>query len=98
LRARRRWQPTRLPNAGCFFKNPARGPSAGELIDRAGLKGQRVGAAQVSEAHANFIVNTGKASSADIIKLMQDIQDRVAARFDILLEPEVKIVGSQTPA
>jgi UDP-N-acetylmuramate dehydrogenase len=96
LRARRNWQPTRLPNAGCFFKNPAEGPSAGELIDRAGLKGRRVGAAEVSAAHANFIVNTGKASAADIVALMQHIQDRVAAQFDIMLEPEVKIVGSQT--
>jgi UDP-N-acetylmuramate dehydrogenase len=98
LRARRRWQPTRLPNAGCFFKNPADGPSAGELIDRAGFKGQRVGEAEVSSTHANFIVNKGKASAADILTLMERIQTHVAEQFGITLEPEVKIVGSQTPA
>jgi len=94
LRARRRWQPTRLPNAGCIFKNPADGPSAGELIDRAGLKGQRVGAAEVSSAHGNFIVNTGRASASDILTLMKHIQSHVADQFGIMLEPEVRIVGT----
>lgn len=79
------------------FRNPAEGPSAGELIDRAGFKGQRVGAAEVSSTHANFIVNTGKASAADILTLMERIQSGVAAQFGITLDPEVKIVGSQTP-
>jgi UDP-N-acetylmuramate dehydrogenase len=57
-----------------------------------------VGAAEVSSAHANFIVNTGRASAADILTLMERIQNRVAAEFGIMLEPEVKIVGSQTPS
>jgi UDP-N-acetylmuramate dehydrogenase len=93
MHARRRWLPTRLPSAGCFFKNPAAGPSAGELIDRAGMKGQRIGDAMVSSGHANFIVNTGKASAADILALAEEARERVAAKFDITLEPEVRIVG-----
>lgn len=87
---RRRNQPISEPSAGSFFKNPP-GESAGRLIEEAGLKGFAIGDAKVSEKHANFIINTGKASAADILRLMQIIQQEVQKRFDIKLEPEVHI-------
>ena len=90
-----RWQrqPVELPNAGCFFKNPDTGDSAGKLIELAGLKGIQVGGAKVSEKHANFMVNTGDASAKDFIVLMETVKKRVFDRFNIMLEPEVKIAG-----
>jgi len=90
-----RWQhqPTALPNAGCFFKNPESGDTAGKLIELAGLKGIQVGGAKVSEKHANFMVNTGDASAKDFILLMETVKKRVFDRFNIMLEPEVKIAG-----
>ena len=94
LKRRKEWQPTRYPSAGCFFKNPPHGRTAGELIDQAGLKKKRVGDAAVSEKHANFIVNTGNATAADILSLMEHIQETVFKCFNIELEPEVKIVGT----
>jgi UDP-N-acetylmuramate dehydrogenase len=96
LAQRNRSQPTRLPSAGCFFKNPSADQPAGQLIDRAGLKGMRIGGAQVSERHANFIVNRGGASAADVIELMERIRETVFDRFRIKLEPEVIFVGQQT--
>lgn len=87
-------QPVSQPSAGCFFKNPESGEPAGKLIDRAGLKNARVGGAMVSPRHANFIVNTGRASTSDVLELMRMIQEKVAARFDVNLIPEVKIVGT----
>ena len=95
LAARNARQPTGVSTAGCIFKNPGAGTSAGELIDRAGLKGKRVGDAEVSPAHANFIVNTGRARASDIIELMSVIQTTVAKRFQIDLEPEVVVVGME---
>lgn len=89
--ARMAAQPSDLPSAGCWFKNPP-GESAGRLIDRAGLKGERCGGAQVSEVHANFLVNMGGASAADFITLAQRIKVTVKERFGILLEEEVRIV------
>lgn len=86
-------QPSKLPSAGCFFKNPPAGKTAGQLIDMAGLKGTRIGGAEISAKHANFIINTGKASASDILGLMQLAQKEVFDRFNITLEPEVKIVG-----
>ncbi len=80
-------------SAGCFFKNPPEGPSAGALIDRAGLKGRRVGGALVSPYHANFIINAGGATATDILSLKDRIQETVAGRFGIRLTPEVEIVG-----
>jgi UDP-N-acetylmuramate dehydrogenase len=91
---RRCTQPLGTPSAGCFFKNPPGRPTAGALVERAGLKGHRVGGAQVSEKHANFIVNRGGASADDLIRLMEQVQRTVAERFGVKLEPEVKIVGS----
>ena len=93
LKKRRATQPTHLPSAGCFFKNPASGKSAGELIDRAGLKGKKIGGALVSPKHANFIINSGDASAGDILALMETVQAAVLKIFNIQLEPEVKIVG-----
>jgi UDP-N-acetylmuramate dehydrogenase len=93
LKKRRENQPAEMPSAGCFFKNPPAGKTAGQLIDMAGLKGTRIGGAEISAKHANFIVNTGKASASDIFELMQLVQKKVFDRFNINLEPEVKIVG-----
>lgn len=93
LQKRKNSQPLDAASAGCFFKNPATGRSAGEMIERAGLKGCKIGGAQVSTKHANFIVNTGSASAADILALMELAQEKVAKLFDVVLEPEVKIIG-----
>jgi len=95
LNSRKRSQPMEMPSAGCFFKNPGPELPAGQLIDRAGLKGRRIGGAQVSERHANFIVNRGGASAADVLALMVQIQNTVFDLFQIRLEPEVIVVGNQ---
>ncbi len=93
--------PFNQPCCGSVFKNPA-GPSwkqeggprtAGQLIEAAGLKGFRVGAAEVSPMHANYFVNTGGATAADVRGLIQEVQRRVQERFEVLLEPEVKLIG-----
>ncbi|MBE9520501.1 MAG: UDP-N-acetylmuramate dehydrogenase [Proteobacteria bacterium] len=90
--SRKQKQPLGLASAGSFFKNPP-GQPAGRLIEEVGLKGYRIGDAMISEQHANFIVNTGKASASDIISLMQEAQAKVFERFGIKLEPEVHILG-----
>lgn len=92
LRYRKATQPLTEPNAGCVFKNPP-GQSAGALIERAGLKGSRIGDAQVSERHANFIVNRGRARSADAIALIRKVRRIVKARCGVVLDLEQKIVG-----
>ena len=91
---RRLRQPLHVPSAGCFFKNPATEKTAGQLIDMAGLKGRRIGDAEISEAHANFIVNKGKATARDILELRDLVQNTVWTLFNIQLETEVKIVGT----
>lgn len=92
-RARRRQsQPTGY-SAGCVFKNPASDMSAGRLIDLAGLKGLRIGEAQVSEVHANFIVNLGRASAADILRTMEIVREKVLQEYGVELEPEIRIIG-----
>jgi UDP-N-acetylmuramate dehydrogenase len=78
------------PSAGCIFKNLKR-YAAGKLIDLCGLKGKRIGDAGVSLKHANFILNLKAAKATDVIRLMQLIQKKVKARFNINLEPEIKI-------
>ena len=92
MKQRKRTQPLGLPSAGCVFKNPA-GFSAGALIQRCGLKGYRVGEAEVSEKHANWIVNRGSARAADILALIQHIQQKVFRDFGVLLELEIKVLG-----
>jgi UDP-N-acetylmuramate dehydrogenase len=85
-------QPTQWPNAGSVFRNPP-GDHSARLIETAGLKGWRVGGAQVSELHANFIVNTGTATSADIEALIAQVRDVVEKQHGIRLEPEVRVIG-----
>jgi len=89
---RQKTQPHGYPNAGSIFKNPP-GMYAGRLIESAGLKGHVQGRAQVSEQHANFIVNTGGASASDVRLLMDQIQRTVWRKNNIWLEPEVRLVG-----
>ncbi|MBI2510995.1 MAG: UDP-N-acetylmuramate dehydrogenase [Opitutae bacterium] len=83
----------REPSAGCIFKNPP-GTSAGKVIDECGLKGERIGGAEVSRVHANFIVNRDHATAADILALVRVIRARVKAARGIDLEPEVMLFGS----
>jgi UDP-N-acetylmuramate dehydrogenase len=85
---RRASQPLNQKSAGCIFKNPA-GGSAGRMIDELGLKGHRVGDAMVSDRHANFFVNAGHASCADMLKLIDDVRERVRGAYGMELENEV---------
>ncbi|MBI3320835.1 MAG: UDP-N-acetylmuramate dehydrogenase [Candidatus Omnitrophica bacterium] len=94
LQHRNTTQEVGQPSAGCAFKNPP-GISAGRLIDQAGLKGARIGDAQVSHRHANFIVNLGQATCDDVLSLMEYIQRRVDQVFRVVLEPEVRLIGEQ---
>jgi len=95
---RKQRQPVGVSSAGCFFKNPPSGPSAGELIDKAGLKGKRLGGAEISSRHGNFIINRGNALAADILALAEIIETHVAAKFGVQLEPEVIIAGESNHA
>jgi UDP-N-acetylmuramate dehydrogenase len=85
---RRGSQPLNQKSAGCIFKNPP-GGSAGRMIDELGLKGHRVGDAMVSDRHANFFVNAGSASCADMLKLIDDVRERVRTAYGVELENEV---------
>jgi len=85
-------QPLNLPNAGSVFRNPPNDHAA-RLIEQCGLKGKRIGGARVSERHANFIVNSGGASAADIENLIDEVRTIVAAKTGITLHPEVRIIG-----
>ncbi len=87
-------QPLNLPNAGSVFRNPP-GDHAARLIEQCGLKGKQIGGAKVSEKHANFIVNTGEASAADIENLINEVQNTVERQTGIRLHPEVKIIGEK---
>ncbi len=87
-------QPLHLPSAGSTFKRPP-GYFAGKLIEDAGLKGVRVGDAQVSELHSGFVVNVGNATAADVIHLIKLIQKVVRDKFGVELHPEVRIVGEE---
>jgi UDP-N-acetylenolpyruvoylglucosamine reductase len=93
-RGKRQESQPREPSAGCVFKNPP-GASAGKLIDELGLKGERVGDAEVSRVHANFIINRGHATSAEIIALMRRVRERVRQARGITLEPEVLLFGGE---
>ncbi|OAB30136.1 UDP-N-acetylenolpyruvoylglucosamine reductase [Paenibacillus macquariensis subsp. defensor] len=91
---RRRTQPLQMPCAGSVFRNPT-GDYAARLIEAAGLKGYRVGGAEISLQHANFIVNTGQATAEDVLTLMHEIQKRIDSENGISLVPEVFIVGER---
>lgn len=88
---RREKQPLEYPSAGSTFKRPE-GYFAGKLIEDAGLRGYRVGDAQVSEKHCGFVVNRGKATCAEVIQLIEDVQKEVKEQFGVQLEPEVRII------
>ncbi|NPU83286.1 MAG: UDP-N-acetylmuramate dehydrogenase [Syntrophaceae bacterium] len=90
---RRQKHPLEHRSAGSVFKNP-RGIPAGRLIEEAGLKGTRIGDAQVSEKHGNFIVNLGKARAGDVLALIDLVRERVREKTGVILETEVRIVGS----
>lgn len=85
-------QPLEYPSAGSTFKRPE-GYFAGKLIMDAGLRGYRVGDAQVSEKHCGFVINRKNASAQEVRQLMQDVQDKVKAQFGVMLETEVKMLG-----
>lgn len=93
---RRTSQPLELPSAGSTFKRPATGYAAA-MIEAAGLKGLRVGDAQVSEKHAGFVVNRGRATCKDVLQLMEQVQDRVEQDTGVRLKPEVRILEVQKP-
>lgn len=93
-RRRNEKQPMNYPSAGSFFKRPE-GYFAGKLITDAGLKGLKLGGAQVSSLHAGFLINTGGATAEDILLLMKVVQRTVADRFGVELEPEVRIIGKE---
>jgi UDP-N-acetylmuramate dehydrogenase len=92
LETRKQRQPVGFPNAGSVFKNPLE-EAAGKLIETARLKGRTVGNAQVSEKHANFIVNRGKATARDVLTLMEIVKQTVLEVHGVRLEPEIKIIG-----
>ena len=92
LQRRRNTQPTGQLCCGSVFKNPG-SRSAGALIEECGLKGATEGGAQISDVHANFIVNTASATASDVIALMRRAHDAVQEKFDIDLQPEVKLLG-----
>jgi UDP-N-acetylmuramate dehydrogenase len=89
---KRRSQPFDDASAGCIFKNPP-GQSAGELIERAGLKGKFVGGATVSTQHANFIIAQEGATAKDVLRLIRIVRREVAERFGVELELEIEIWG-----
>ncbi len=91
-RSKRRETQPREPSAGCMFKNPP-GDSAGRLIDQCGLKGERVGDAEVSRVHANFIVNHGRATGADVLELVRRVRARVRQATGVELQPEALLYG-----
>jgi UDP-N-acetylmuramate dehydrogenase len=92
LHYRRDTQPLAMPSAGCVFKNPPN-DSAGRLIEATGLKGARVGDAEVSLKHANFMVNRGQARAADVIALIGKVRSAIRRRAGVRLDLELKIVG-----
>ena len=87
-------QPLDMPSAGSTFKRP-KGHFAGTLIDKAGLKGLRVGGAMVSEKHAGFVVNTGGATAEDVLTLIEEVKRRVLEAHGVTLSPEVRIIGEE---
>ncbi|MCP3941267.1 MAG: UDP-N-acetylmuramate dehydrogenase [Desulfobacteraceae bacterium] len=93
LKSKNTSQPVSLASAGCFFKNPSVHTPAGKLIEEAGLKGKQINGAQISNIHANFIVNTNNARCEDILALKKLVQKTVFEKYRIKLETEVKVTG-----
>lgn len=93
LAHRKATQPLQLPSCGSVFANPP-GESAGRLIEAVGLKGHREGDCEISDIHANWIVNTGRGTARDVLKLIGLAQERVAKTFGIMLRPEVVRIGA----
>ena len=91
MQKRRASQPLEYPSAGSTFKRPE-GYFAGKLIDDAGLRGYRVGGAMVSEKHCGFVINYDNATATDVINLIKDVQAKVKEKFNVQLEPEVRII------
>jgi UDP-N-acetylmuramate dehydrogenase len=94
LARRKESQPTNKRTFGSVFKNPSEGPGAGRLIEESGLKGHRIGGAEISRRHANFIENPGGATTADCIALMAEARRCVLERFGVSLEHEVQFLGT----
>ena len=92
FRRMRTAQPHGARSAGCAFKNPPH-DSAGRLLDASGCKGLCVGGATISNVHANFVINTGRATGADVFGLMQSCRDIVFRKTGVCLEPEIKLLG-----
>ena len=89
---RREKQPLEYPSAGSTFKRP-KGYFAGKLIMDAGLRGFRIGGAQISEKHCGFVINRGGATAQEIRTLMSEVSAKVERQFGVRLEPEVKMIG-----
>lgn len=94
MERRRAKQPLEFPSAGSTFKRPP-GHFAGALIEGCGLKGARIGGAQVSDKHAGFVVNTGSATCKDVLALMGLVQEKVWETYSVKLEPEVRLLACQ---
>ncbi len=92
LRKKAAVQPIRAASAGCVFKNPAPGVSAGKLLDQAGFKGRRAGGMMFSELHANFLINTGNGTSEQALDLLSEAKQSVLIKFGYELELEVKVI------
>jgi UDP-N-acetylmuramate dehydrogenase len=92
LKVKKSTQPLALASAGCVWKNPA-GDVAARMIEKSGLKGKRINGAEISSKHANFIVNRGGATAADILALMDLTRERVQSHFSVTLENEIRIIG-----
>ena len=92
LQYRKDTQPLALPSAGCVFRNPPR-DSAGRLVEAAGLKGVRIGDAQVSDKHANFVVNVGAARAKDVLDLIRKVRREVRRKTGVSLNLELKVIG-----
>ena len=91
MRSRKEKQPLEYPSAGSYFKRP-KDSFAGKLIEDCGLKGERVGDAEVSVKHAGFIINRGHATANDILALEDKIKETVMSRFGVELEREVRLI------
>ena len=86
-------QPLRYRSAGSVFKNPKEKYAAGYLIDKVGLKGFKVGDAEISSHHANFFINHGNARAKDVIQLINIAREKVLSKFNVSLELEIKLIG-----